>query len=263
MKKLKVSAIVVGCNEADLLEDCLKSIQFCEEVLYVDLESSDSSVKIAERLTTRILAHKKVPMVELIHEECVPLLQNEWILIIDPDERVSTNLYNDIRTLFEQGIDDSIGGIYVPWVFYFKNHALKGTPWGGNNYRLLIFNRSRYIISGKVHAGRTVLPPYKDYYIPYKDGNVDHHYWMLSYKQLLEKHKRYLKLEPKSRYDSGIRSSIKRVRLISFWQFKYSFIQKKGYKDGMVGFFLSLFWAWYQFRAEVGLYKYQKSILST
>lgn len=263
MEKLNISAIVVGCNEADLLGDCLRSIQFCEEILYVDLESSDSSLKIAQDLTTRVLPHKKVPMVELIHEECVPLLDNEWVLIIDPDERVSSDLYYDIKSLFEEGINDSYGGIYVPCLFYFKSHALKGTPWGGNNYRLLLFNRNKYIISGKVHAGRTVLPPYEDYFLPYKDNNVDHHYWMVSYKQLFEKHNRYLRLEPLSRYNSGKRSSFKRVLGIFFMEFRFSFIEKKGYKDGGVGIFLSLFWAWYQFRAEVGLYKYQKGILST
>lgn len=262
MIKLKISAIVVGCNEADLLEDCLKSIQFCEEIVYVDLESTDFSLEIAKKLTTQIISHNKVPMVELIHEEYVRHLQNEWILIIDPDERVSINLYNDIQSLFHQGIEDSIGGIYVPCLFYFKSHPLKGTPWGGSNYRLLIFNKNRYLISGRVHAGRSVIEPYKDYFLPYKDGNVDHHYWMMSYSQLIEKHKRYLKLEPASRYNSGMRSSRKRAYYTPIREFRYAFIEKKGYKDGLIGIFLSFFWAWYQFKAEIGLYKHQKSIFS-
>lgn len=262
MEKLSISALVVGRNESDLLKDCLKSIQFCEEIVYVDLESTDNWIEQVGNLATRVIKHSIVPIGEYIQEEYKDQLKNDWILIIDPDERVSVNLYNDIKRLFSQGIDDSIGGIYVPCLFYFKSHPLKGTPWGGSNYRLLIFNRNRYLISGQVHAGRSVLEPYKDYFLPYKDGNVDHHYWMMSYSQLIEKHKRYLKLEPTSRYNSGMRSSLKRVYYTPIREFRYAFFEKKGYKDGLIGIFLSFFWAWYQFKAEIGLYKHQKSIFS-
>ena len=40
--------------------------------------------------------------------------------------------------------------------------------------------------------------------------------------------------------------------------FKYSFLLRKGYKDGFTGFFLSLFWAWYESSAKFKNYIYQQ-----
>lgn len=260
MNKLPISAIIVGHNEASILENCLKSILFCDEIIYIDLESSDNSIALVESLGVRSIRHKRVPAVEIIHEEYVSKLKHDWVLIIDPDERVDVELYKDIFKLFEEGIPYNIGGIYVPWQFYFKKYPLKGTPWGGQNFRLLLLNKNKYKLSGAVHAGRNPIDPFIDYFLPYNgnSSNVDHHYWMNGFRQLIEKHRRYLTLEPESRYKMGKRSSVKRVIAMPFWEFKYAFFEKRGYKDRWRGVLLSIFWSWYQSMAELGLYSYQK-----
>lgn len=260
MNKLPLSALVVGCNESDILSRCLSSIQFCSELIYVDLESIDESSNIAKLYNAKIFIREKVPMVEMVHVDIVPKTKHDWILIIDPDECVSTNLFLDIEKMFKNEIPENYGGIYVPCLFYFKQHALKGTPWGGQNYRLLLLNKKRYELTSNIHSGRNPIPPFIDYFLPYNEvlDNVDHHYWMRSYTQLFEKHWRYLKIEPKTRFSQGKRASVKRILGIFFVEFHYAFISKKGYKDKGVGLFLSLFWAGYQFLAEFGLYRFQK-----
>lgn len=256
-KKLPFSAIVIGCNEANILENCLKSITFCDEILYVDLESADNSIEIARKYATEIRSHKKVPFGEFVQGEVYKTMKHDWILIIDPDEVISYPLYEDIVRYFSEDIDDIIGGVDMPWLFYFKKHALLGTPWGGYNKRLLLLNKHKYEIKPLVHAGRIIIPPYQKDQISYANGNVIHHYWMSGYKQLYEKHRRYLVFEPESRYNKGIKASVKSVLKNPFKSFRYAFFSTKGYKDGLIGLFLSLFWVWYQFQVELRLYKYQ------
>jgi len=81
---------------------------------------------------------------------------------------------------------------------------------------------------------------------------------MNSYKQLVEKHKRYIKQEGKSRYENGMRIKLRSILKTPYKSFKFCFYIKKAYKDGLLGLFLSFFWMWYSVSAEISLYKYQK-----
>lgn len=257
-KKLPFSAIVTGYNEGYILEDCLKSISFCENIKYVDQGSNDNSIEIAKQYSNEIIEHERVPLGEAIVAEYYKSEKYDWILIIDPDERISFELYKDIIALFEKGIPDNIGAILVPCIYYYKKHPLKGTRWGGIHSRMLLFHKDRCKMTGVVHAGRTVLPPYKPFWIAYKGKNIDHHYWMINFSQLREKHLRYLKMEAESRNLMGFVASRKGILKRPFRAFYSCYFKMKGYKDGLYGLLLSFFWAWYDTCAEIRLYKYQK-----
>lgn len=256
-KKYPISAIITGYNEGYILEDCLKSISFCEDITYVDLGSSDNSLEIAGKYSNTIIEHERVPMVEIIHQKMYKKTKYDWILIIDPDERISNELYKDLELMLQEGIANNIGAVLGPCIYYYKKHALKGTRWGGIHSRMILFHKDRCLMTDVAHAGRTVLDPYIPYFIPYTGKNVDHHFWMLSFNQLVEKHKRYLKMEGSSRNFMGFVAGRKDIVKRPFRAFYSCYIKSKGYKDGIYGLLLSFFWAWYDTAAEIELYKYQ------
>lgn len=257
--KLQISAVIVSKNEGRLLEMCLPSVNFCKQIIVVDLNSTDNTRKVARKNKAEVWQHDPVPVVEIIHEWIQDKVNYAWILITDPDEVISNDLANQIISIF-QDFDEAIGSVRVPWIFYFKNHRLNGTPWGGVNSRILLVNNERFRFTSEVHRGRNLLPEYKEYKISFTGKNCIHHYWMISYLQLIKKHLRYLKAEGKSKYLSNERTSLKQLIKIPKKEFIYSYIKQKGYKDGIRGFFLSLFWAWYQVMAQWCLYKYQKKV---
>jgi glycosyltransferase involved in cell wall biosynthesis len=257
-KKIPISAIITGYNEGYLLDNCLKSITFCDNIIYVDQGSKDDSIEIAKQYCDEVIEHERVPLGEAIVAEYYKSVRHDWILITDPDEQISYELYKDIEELFTAGIPDNIGAILVPCIYYYKKHPLKGTRWGGIHSRMLLFHKDRCKMTGVVHAGRTVLPPYEPYWLPYNGKNVDHHYWMINFSQLREKHLRYLKMEAKSRDFMGFVASRKGIVKRPLKAFYSCFIKSKGYKDGFYGLLLSFFWAWYDTCAEIRLYKYQQ-----
>jgi len=258
--KLPISAIIVGFNEEKLLKNCLSSIQFCDEILYFDLGSSDNSVAVAEEFGAKTIYHEKVLSCEWIHAEFAHKTKNDWVLICDPDEVLDQILQNEIKDLFNNNLlTHDIGSVTVPWLFYFKKLRLKGTPWGGVNQRILLVNNNRFKFSPFIHVGRRLLDGYKNYNISFNNTNGIRHYWMQSYTKLFEKHLRYLKNEGEARHKIGHSTNLKTILLHPLRAFRSSFIIKKGYKDGVIGFFLSLFWAWYDTYALIMLYKYQNN----
>ena len=256
-KKLPISAMVVGLNEGNLLDSCLGGMGFVDEIIYVDLESTDNSLEISKKYTKQIIQHVRVPGVEWIHEELAPSIKNDWMLMSDPDEVIDPVLALEVMELFRKGIPENIGAIRVPCFYYFKNYRLKGTPWGGKNSRTLLVHKDKFEFVAKVHAGGKLKSPYQEIEIASHHDNCVHHYWMQGFRKLFEKHSRYIGNEGEARYFKNLRTNLLTAFKVPFYQFKFAYVTKKGYKDGFLGIFLSLFWAGYQFLAEIELLKYQ------
>lgn len=260
-KKYPISAMVVGFNEESLLPACLQSISFCDDIHYTDLGSTDESINIAGQFAQHIYHRKPVPSCEMIQTEVVHYTKNDWVIFIDPDEVVDESLSKEILEHFDElTANDQVGAIKVPWQFYFKNHRLKGTVWGGRNQKFFLVNKHRFAFDPVVHYGRKLKSGFSstDVALNKTETNVLHHYWMNSWKVFIRKHKRYLINEGIDRYNLGVRTCFKSLLLTPYCEFKKSFWTLKGYKDGVIGFFLSLFWAWYQTSATWSLYNIQK-----
>lgn len=258
LKKLPISAVVACFNEAHLIEACLQSVQFCQEVIVIDLGSSDDSVRITSKYATKTLYHPRLPDVSPIRNWAVDKTQHDWILFIDPDERIDPQLAKDIAHTL-QNIDDRVAAISVPWQFYFGNTKLRGTFWGVEDaQKTILIHKAKVIVPNEVHRGyvidETIFQIQK---IKQERNNVLHHFWMRNYTQLYEKHQRYLKLEGEAKYVAGWRYNRKKQFKHFLTSFYDSFIIYKGWRNGVTGFLLSLFYAWYNFSIWNSLKKYQ------
>ncbi|RKS13321.1 hypothetical protein [Flavobacterium sp. 120] len=253
---MKISAIVVGRNESHKLKECLNSLSFCEEVLYADLDSRDNSVEVAMSFGCQVFNYKKFgPSCEYTQAELIRLVENEWVILLDPDEVITEQLKFDIlEKLPSISLDPQVGDVYVPWQFYFGKKKLKGTVWGYNKSKGIIVNKNRYEILPITHYGRKLKKGYKSFYLSNNGANLLNHFWMDDLQSFISKHRKYLKDEGQDRYVTGERISIIGIVYNFFYQFFRCFFITKGYKDGFTGFFLSLFWMWYITNSNISLY---------
>lgn len=258
MNKLPISAFIISKNEGHLLESCIKSIFFCDEIIVVDLESTDNTVEIAKRYGAKVLTIPTMPIGEMIYHKHIYITKYNWVLMTDPDEVTTTDLANDTQNIFHSiNKNCKMGAVFVPIIYFFKSSPLRGTSWGGVKSRAFLFHKERIIIRPIVHTGIALKEGFLSHYIAHNGKNHINHYWMTGYGQIFEKHLRYLKNEGKSRFDRGYTTTIMQILITPLRQFRNSFVYAKGFKDGFVGLFLSLFRAWYFTAANIELYKYQ------
>ena len=87
-----ISVCIVCRNEADKLGPCLESVRWADEVVLLDLDSDDGSGELARAAGARVIGHPPVPIVEAVRNVVADAATGDWVLALDPDERVSPGL---------------------------------------------------------------------------------------------------------------------------------------------------------------------------
>jgi glycosyltransferase involved in cell wall biosynthesis len=254
--EMRFSGIVVCLNEARHLRKTLGRLKFCEDIILVDLGSTDGSQEIAREMGAQVVQHERVPYGELARVTCIPMLRHDWIVGVDPDEVLPEGTEAMLRAII--AADPDIALISMHFQYYFRGKPLHGTRWS-TIAKPIAMDRTRSRIDTNVHSGCIIAPGYKAMEIPVNGPDTEvQHYWCDTYGQLIEKHKRYLKHEGKARYDRGDRFSWGAALWDVLRSLKNSLVKNRGIFDGFDGIFLSFFSAWYDFNTHLSLRRYQR-----
>ena len=92
-----ISVVVLTKNEEKNIEECLKTLQWCDEIVVVDDFSTDKTVSLAKRLGAKIFERNLEDDFSQQRNFGLGKATGEWVLFIDADERVSQNLASEIR----------------------------------------------------------------------------------------------------------------------------------------------------------------------
>lgn len=253
---IKFTCIVVTYNEAGHLRECLNSLAFCEQLIVIDLGSTDASVKIAKQCGAEVVPHTWVPIVEQTWPVAISLARNEWIVRLDPDEIFPPLLIDNLVNTISRS--ESLALVSLPHRYYFRGILLNTTIWGGIKYVAKVFHRNRVQLRPFVHRGILCINGYKSKCIKGNSKNSIQHYWADTFIQLFEKHWRYIKREGEARYVQGERFSWPRWLKDTIAALKLNLFYYKGIHGGFAGVFLSIFYAWYVSMSLLSLARYQK-----
>lgn len=89
---MSLAVVINTRNAADTIEDALKSVKFADQIVIMDMESTDETVNIASRYTDAIFTHPKAGFVEPARNAAIAKSTKNWILILDADEIVPETL---------------------------------------------------------------------------------------------------------------------------------------------------------------------------
>ncbi|MBO0797299.1 MAG: glycosyltransferase family 2 protein, partial [Blastocatellia bacterium] len=150
-KKAPVSVLVPVKNEERNIAACLESVAWADEIWVVDSHSTDRTVAIASRYTDHIVqfdyrgGHLKKKNWALKN---LPF-KNEWVLIVDCDERVTAELEGEIREALghnnRSDREERKDGYYINRKLIFLGRWIKHCGWYPSwNMRLFRHRLGRY-----------------------------------------------------------------------------------------------------------------------
>ncbi|MBD2165435.1 glycosyltransferase family 2 protein [Calothrix membranacea FACHB-236] len=142
--KIPVSVLIPAKNEQANLPACLTSLEMADEVFLVDSQSTDNSVAIAESFGAYIVQFKfngSWPKKKNWSLDNLPF-RNEWVLIVDCDERITPELWAEIAQVIK---DEEYAGYYLNRrVFFLGKWIRHGGKYPDWNLRLFKHQKGRY-----------------------------------------------------------------------------------------------------------------------
>ncbi|MEK7154518.1 MAG: glycosyltransferase family 2 protein, partial [Patescibacteria group bacterium] len=91
-----LTGVVLTHNEEKNIVRCLESLKFCDEILVIDDNSTDATVKLAKKLGVKVISHSLNGNYSTQRNWAIEQAKTPWVLFIDADEIVSAKLGEEI-----------------------------------------------------------------------------------------------------------------------------------------------------------------------
>ncbi|MCI0470076.1 MAG: glycosyltransferase family 2 protein [Candidatus Aminicenantes bacterium] len=151
---MKISVVIITLNEADRIEEALKScLEIADEIVVVDSFSHDNTVGIAKKYGAKIY---EKDFIDYGSQKNFALqkAENEWVLNLDADERVSPLLKTEILKLKQEKII-AVDGFLVKRKTFYLERWIKHSGWYPDR-KLRLFKKEKCRWEGRIHE-RLVL----------------------------------------------------------------------------------------------------------
>ena len=100
MARIPITALVHTLNEADQIADCLRSVEWADEVYLLDSFSTDETAEIVRRQFPQARLEQRKSLGSAAQKNYgMDQASHDWILVVDADERVTPELRNEIEAL--------------------------------------------------------------------------------------------------------------------------------------------------------------------
>jgi glycosyltransferase involved in cell wall biosynthesis len=242
----RVSACIITYNEADRIEACLRSVSFCDETVVVDSHSTDATREIAAALGARVI-ERDWPGYRSQKQFAVDTAANDWVLCLDADERVTSELRAEIEALRAGGFADYAGWSVSRITDYFGRFLRHGNAYPDRLIRLFDRRHGRWI-GEEIHENTRVSG---------RVGRLHGHLEHFSYRSLTDHHNRmarYADLMARALYARGKRCGLLKVLANPQWRFFRGYVIRLGFLDGWRGLVFALVEANYVRRKYLALY---------
>jgi glycosyltransferase involved in cell wall biosynthesis len=226
----KITAIIPTLNEECFIEDAINSVSFADEVIVIDSYSIDNTVEIAKKCKVHLI-QRKFDNFSSQKNYAINLAKNNWIYILDADERVSGDLQKEILQAVKEPMDTV--GFYIYRTFYFLEQKIKHGGWQTDKV-IRLFRKDKCKYNGNlVHE----IIDYKG-----KTGflkNKIEHYSYRSYDLYAKKLNHYASLQARELYQKRIKVNIFHIAIKPPFRFFVLYIVRLGFLDGFPGFVMA------------------------
>jgi glycosyltransferase involved in cell wall biosynthesis len=229
-----LSVTVITHNEAHNIEACLRSVAFAEEVVVLDSGSTDDTVLLARAMGASVSVSPDWQGFGVQKNRALDAASREWVLSLDADERVTSELAQEIQQqLLQVGANGQAPAFEIPRLTQFCGVWIRHCGWTPD-YVLRLFKRGQarfsddlvheklQLISADIQVVR-LKNPLLHYSYP-----TPEHYW--------RKLQRYSQDWARQRHARGQKTTIARAALSAMTAFIRSYVFQLGFLDGAMGF---------------------------
>lgn len=245
--KKSVDAIIIAKNESARIAKCIERLSFCSNIFVIDNGSTDNTPVIAKKSGATVYPSKAENFAE-VRNTGATYSKSDWLLYIDADEFVSTELASEIQKIAEAS-ESEIKAYRI-----LRDNYYLGYLWPTHDGMVRLIHRtSLKTWDGNIHEHAEV------------DGTIgvlaNHltHDTHRTLHEMTEKTNEWSEIEAKLRFDAKhpkvVPWRLFRVMLTGFFS---SYFKDGGWKMGTVGLIESMFQAFSMFTTYAKLWELQQ-----
>lgn len=240
-----ISVVINTFNEEHNLPYVLRSVYgWADEIIIVDMHSTDNTVDIAKSYGAKVYSHDNTGFVEPARAYAVSKTSCGWVLILDADELIPSELKQLLHIIMAKNTADVV---VIPRRNYLLGVPLIGAGWGPNqDMHARFFRRGMLQFEESIHSP---LKPASGARViklrPWRDNMIIHFNYLNSY-HFISKLNKYTNIEAQQAFDRGDRANIFVAIFNALIEFMLRYFLKKGFLDGWRGLYLSIYMSMYQ-----------------
>ena len=231
---MKISALILAKNEEETLEECLRQLNFVDEIIVLDQFSTDDTIKIAKKYTDKVIQSSKQDF-DVNRNILRSKAEGEWLLYIDSDERITSTLREEILTTIK---DKKHAAYYIPRENYVLGKRIRHGGWWPD-YVPKLFKKNQLIAwNGRVHES----PQINGSFGYFKNPLI--HYTARSMSKMFQKTIKWAKIEAELSFNAQ-HSKVSQIKLLKAMVFEFSsrYFKKLGILDGVPGLIEAIYQA--------------------
>jgi glycosyltransferase involved in cell wall biosynthesis len=232
----QLTVIITTFNEAHNIQGVLKSVHWADEIIIVDSFSTDETAAIAKTFTNKVLQRKYTSPADQ-KNWAIPQSTHEWILLLDADERVTEDLKLEIQALLAQP-EIPYDAFWIGRQNFFMGKKVNFSGWQGDAVVRFFRKTCRYddkqvheeIMTEHLRVGRF-------------KAKLEH-YTFRDSKHFLAKMERYGEWAAQDYAKKTLNVTYFHLFWKPLFRFLKHYIFQQGFRDGKVGFIISVIMAW-------------------
>lgn len=247
-----ITAIIITSNEEKNIKECIesvKSVQCISEIFLIDSNSKDRTVEIATGFHAKVISTDITNVTEkrkLSLKEAV----NDWLLFIDADERITEELRKELDSLKPE-LNNNVSGYLINRKNFYLGKWIKHCSIYPD-YHIRLFNKNKAHITERIiHEGVEVTGD------TVRLQNDLLHYSVPTIENMIDKINYYSTFEAQEHFQNKKSISKFGVFTHAVSAFLRVYISRKGFKDGLPGFYVSIMDSLVNFLTHLKLLKQQ------
>lgn len=252
-EKNKISVVIHTYNNENIIRACLESVKNFDEIVICDMHSTDKTLEIAKEYNAKIVFHENIGFVEPARNFAIQQASFEWVLIVDSDERIPEALHDYLYDFIQN--EKQYSAIKIPRKNYYWKIFMEMTY---PDYITRFARKSAIYWPDKVHSQPRIDG--KIYTIGKNEKNLAFiHYTCDTPTKLVKVINKYTDCETDKLLLDNKKCNIYWRIFQSFTLIFEKFFIKGGWKNGIDGFILCVFFGFYKFLMYVKYYELLKN----
>lgn len=251
----KISVVVNTFNEEKNIVRCLNSVKWADEIVVVDMHSTDKTRELAKQFTSNVFSHEQVGYVEPARNFAIKKATGDWVLIVDADEEIPMELAQRLQLLSADKPEVSI--VSLPRKNMIFGKWIQHSGWWPD-HQIRFFKKGTVTWKNEIHS------------IPETNGNllsltgeenaiVHHNYATIA--QFLQKNLVvYAAQEAEELSEKGYKFDYQDAVRFPLKEFLSRYFAREGYKDGFHGLMLAILMGIYHFAIFAYLWEKKKFV---